>query len=283
MEETTGTTQTEGQAAAGPETAPVPDSGTLEGQPTATSTTGIPDTGSPDTVFDPAEFDRLTGELPDNLKAQAAALRKSLQGSYTKKTQEIAKHRQKIEAYDAFYNNPIPQIQQMAQQLGYKLTRAEAQVVAEQTGQATNWEPQSWEEVLNRSKELAMSEIMAKFEPVLSEMQASRKSAIERQLSEIDPSWSQYEDQMVANLTAHPTLAKDPAMLYRLSVPPEVFESRATQRALAKLEAKGQLSKLSGSSTTNKTPKTGIPDGPITFQEAVRLAKAKLEEDGIRP
>lgn len=229
-----------------------------------------------DAIFDPGEYDRLTQNLTPELQAQAKALKKSLQGAFTKKTQEIAKHRQKIEAYDAFQKDPVTQIQQMASQMGYTLTRAEAKA---QIATTDDWQPQSWDEVLQRAE----SKVMEKFAPLLTEMQSMKKTAIERQLSEIDPSWQQYEETMVHNLTAHPTLAKDPVMLYRLSVPQEVFESRATQKALAKLESKAQGARVSSNSTTNKTPKTGEPDGPISFSDAVAFAKKRLEEEGIRP
>jgi len=239
---------------------------------------GTPAQDSEEAIFDPGEFDRLTQSLTPELQAQARALKKSLQGAFTKKTQEIAKHRQKIEAYDAFQRDPVSQIQQMAKQMGYSLTRAEAQAQVNQTDPA-EWQPQSWNEVLQRAE----SKVMERFAPLLTEMQNMKKTAIESQLTDIDPTWHQYEDTMVQNLSAHPTLAKDPIMLYRLSVPPEVFESRATQKALAKLEARTQSSKVSGNSLTSKTPKTGDPEGPISFADAVKIAKARLAEEGIRP
>jgi len=284
-DETTGTGQAVSEPASGSETTPAAGTESPKGQPAASQgTTG--QEPAEDVIFDPVEYDRLAKDLPQDLKAQVDAFKKSLQGNYTKKTQELAKNRQKVDAYDAFYRDPVTQIQTMAKQLGYTLTRAQAQDMAEnQPAQqpGAEWEPKSWNEVLQRSKELAMKEIMGQLGPVFNELQSSKKTAIEKQLTEIDPTWHQYEDEMVSNLTAHPTLAKDPIMLYRLSVPPEVFESRATQRALAKLENKASQSKISGQSTTTKTPKEGMPDGPVSFAEAVRIAKAKLEAEGIRP
>jgi len=110
-----------------------------------------------------------------------------------------------------------------------------------------------------------------------------KKQTIEHQLSDIDPTWQQYEDKMMDNLNSHPTLARDPATLYRLSVPQEVLESRAVQKALKKMEGKAQSSKASSGSTTSRKPQQGIPDKAMSFQEAVEAAKAKLAEEGIRP
>jgi len=270
-DEQTAQSETGSVADSGSETTPATATEGQQGQSAGTTVTD-----SEEAIFDPGEFDRLTQSLTPELQAQARALKKSLQGAFTKKTQEIAKHRQKIEAYDAFQRDPVTQIQQMARQMGYSLTRAEAQA---QVDNQNEWQPQSWDEVLQKAE----SKVMERFAPLLTEMQNMKKTAIETQLTDIDPTWHQYEDTMIQNLSAHPTLAKDPIMLYRLSVPPEVFESRATQKALAKLEARTQSSRVSGSSLTSKTPKTGVPEGPISFADAVKIAKARLEEEGIRP
>jgi len=251
----------------GSETTPAVDQGQAQGTTQQEPTT--------EAIFDPVEFDRITKSLPPELQTQATALRKSLQGDYTKKTQELAKNRQKIEAYDAFYKDPASQLQQMAQQLGYRLTRAEAEAAAEQS----EWEPKSWDEVTQKIQEGVLKQL----NPLFSEFQNMKKSAIENQLTELDPTWRQYEGKMVESLRTHPSLAKDPALLYRISVPPEVLESRATQRALQRFEEKTQAGKMSAGSTTTKTPKTGLPDSPVSFADAVKAAKALLEEQGIRP
>ncbi|MHC4635804.1 MAG: hypothetical protein ACYSYU_11445, partial [Planctomycetota bacterium] len=91
----------------------------------------------------------------------------------------------------------------------------------------------------------------------------------------------QYEDTMKINLQKHPSLANDPTSLYRMSVPQEVLESRATQMALKKLEAKGESAKISGGSTTTKTPSGGLPDKPVSFTQAYEAAKQSLRDQGI--
>lgn len=246
---------------------------------TGQTSQGAPDTGSQeDSFFDPRS-------IADKPELQAAY--KQMQRAYTKKMQNISEQKQKIEAYDAFYQDPISQVQRIAKQYGYSLTRAEAADVANsqqnQNNQQQNWQPQSWDDVMERATQIAEQRIMEKMNPVFSEVQNIRKQSIESQLSEIDPTWQQYEDQMKTNLGKHPTLATDPAMLYRLSVPQDVLESRATQAALKKLEAKGQSANVSGSSTTTRQPQGGLPDKPVSFQDAVAAAKKVLSEQGIRP
>ena len=80
----------------------------------------------------------------------------------------------------------------------------------------------------------------------------------------------------------HPTLVHDPAMLYKMSVPSDVIESRATQKALKRLESKTQSSKVSGASTTNKLPQGGVPNKSVSFQDAVAFARKAVADQGIQ-
>ena len=93
-------------------------------------------------------------------------------------------------------------------------------------------------------------------------------------------SWREYEDAMTKNLAEHPTLARNPAMLYRMSVPQEILESRATQRALKKMEAKGQSSKVAASSTV-KQKESDISNKKMSFTEAVEAAKRQIASGGV--
>lgn len=250
------------------------DLGVSEGQSPATGerTTERTQSATVSSFFDPKDIEG---------KPELQAAYKQMQAAYTKKMQAISEQNQKIAAYDAFAQDPLAQIQKVASQMGYKLTRAQAEQLNEKDqGQ---WEPKSWDDVMAMAEERAEQRILRKLGPVLNQVHSMRKSTIESQLMEIDPTWQQYEDQMQANLRAHPTLVNDPATLYRLSVPAEVIESRATQRALKKLEAKAQSSKVSGKSTTNRTQTSGLPDGPVSFQDAVNAARKKLADEGIRP
>jgi len=277
---TTGPDTGEGQAEIGSDgnqtTDLAPDAGgggqSAEASQNPTTQQG-PDAAADDSFFDPRDIQ----DKPELMSAY-----KGMQKAYTKKMQEISGNRQKIEAYDAFMNNPVDQLQRFAQQYGYHLTPAQAkQMVNEQ--QQKDWQPQSWDEVMDKATQRAKQELMQELSPVFSEVQHMKKQSIETQLSEIDPTWHQYEDQMKAMMREHPTLAKDPAKLYRLSVPQEVLESRATQAALRKLEGRQQSAQVAGGSTTTRNPQGGLPQKPVSFAQAVEAAKRKLAEEGIRP
>lgn len=268
MEEVTdGTESTEGQADDGPqgiETTDVAPGGS-EGQPAVETT---PQGTQEPTFFDPKQ-------VPDDLLPAY----KNMQRAFSKKMEEISANRQKVEAYDAFTADPITNMQNYAKQYGYTLTRAEAaqELQKQETG---GWEPQSWDEVMQRATTVAEKNLMEKFGPVLQEVQAMKKTSIERELSEIDPTWQQYEGEMRNLMQIHPTLSNDAALLYKMAVPEEVAQSRATQAALAKLEAKGKAAQVSGVSTTNKHPAT-MPNKALSFDEAVQVARKTLAEEGI--
>ena len=229
--------------------------------------------------FDPSD-------LPDELRPAY----KNMQKAFTKKMQGIKDHRQKIEAYDAFMTDPVGQLQTMARQYGYQLTRAEAQQMVQdqqaaggqQPSQGQGQEPQTWEDVYRIAEERATQKVLQQISPYLSQVQDMRKNTMETFLDDNCPDWRVYEDDMMGNLRQHPSLVNNPEALYRMSVPPEVLESRATQKALKKLQTKSQSAKVGGKSSV-KAGKVEIPDGPMSFAESVEWAKRKLEQDGIRP
>ena len=242
-----------------------------EGQSADTPGTSEPAPPEEDTFFDPTS-------VPDELQPAY----KNMQADYTKKMQAIREDRQKIEAYNAFNSNPMGEIQRLAQMYGMQIVQ-QGQATAQQPD--AEWTPNSWNEVEERiaqsAYEKAKAEVTQQFAPMVNQVQEMRQHSIERELTEIDPTWQTYEDRMTDNLKAHPTLAADPAKLYRLSVPQEVLESRATQRALKKMEDKGKAAQVGASSKTPKKPGTELPDGPMSFDDAVKYAKKKLAEDGI--
>ena len=283
-EDTTGTTASDGQSAdtgpASQATGAAPDA-TAAGQPDGStagasqSTTADGGSTGEDSFFDPKDIQD---------KPELVAAYKQMQRAFTKKMQGIKDRAGKADAYDAFNRDPIGNMQAMAQRLGYTLTRAEAaQQLQQQQTPAGPWEPKSWDEVLVRAKDLAKQEVLRELSPVFGEVQNIKRASIEKQLNDIDPTWHEFEDSMKDNLRQHPTLAKDPAMLYRLSVPPEVLESRAVQAALKKMDQKARSAKMAGASTTTKQGPASMPDRPVTFAEAVEIAKARLAEDGQRP
>jgi hypothetical protein len=284
---TTGTGTPEGQASA-----VTPGTGTTgaapkggEGQPGKVADAGTtgqtPGTQQPDedTFFDPKELD------PKLIPAY-----KNLQKAWTKKTEALAKDRAKVDAYNNFERDPIGTMQNMAARMGYRLTPAQAAAAAAEAQAGAvpdNWEPKTWGEVISKMGEMLSPQIkqglMKELSPILSEVTELRKSNIEKMLDDNVPDWRQYEDQMKDTLRTHPTLVSDPVKLYRLSVPEEVLESRATQKALAKLESKVKGAGSPGTSTTTRHQATNIGDKAMTFQQAVEFAKADLAQKGIRP
>lgn len=279
-EEGTTTAGTGGDVAGKPDAGTAPQTtspGTTtasEGKPGGKEGTTAKGTQEEQTFFDPKDLD------PSLMPAY-----KNMQKAFTKRMQEAAQHKHKIEAYDSFEKDPVGTLQAMAQRMGFHLTRAEAAQQLNQQqgqqGQQQQWEPKSWDEVLTRAKDMAKRELLQEMGPVVNEVRNLRKSNLEAFLDSNAPDWREHEDAMMDNLKAHPTLVNDPVKLYRLSVPPEVLEGRAMQKALKKMEDKAKGTQISGgSSTTRKTP-LGLPDKSMNFDEAVKYAKAKLAEEGI--
>ena len=223
-------------------------------------------------------------QVPDELKPAY----KQMQGAFTKQMQKLAQDRNKVNFYDQFSQDPIGNMQRLASQYGYQLTRAQAQAAVNQQAQGgdipDDYQPQNWKEVFTRSKELAKQEIMQEFAPLIQEVRATKKQAIERQLSEIDPGWQQYEADMIELIREVPGLAQHPEKLYRLAVPQEVIDARATQKALQKFKAKAEAASVSGGSTTSKRPSALDIDQKFgSVQEAALWAQRKLEEEGKWP
>ena len=103
---------------------------------------------------------------------------------------------------------------------------------------------------------------------------------MEKYLDDNAPDWRTYEDQMTDLLAAHPTLAPDPLKLYRLAVPDDVMERRATKHALDRVHKNVTAAK--GSAGTTSMPRqTDTGPEPKNFAEAVEFAKRKLAAQGL--
>lgn len=223
-----------------------------------------------DTFFDPKSIEG---------KPELQAAYKQMQAAFTKKMQHIAKGREKITAYESFEADPIGTMQAMAKRMGYNLTPAQAAAqVAAATGTGEPEEFKSWGEVRDWIKRDLMGEIKQQLAPVFEGVQKVTATNIEKQLNEIDPNWRMYEDEMKSTLQAHPTMVKDVAQLYRLSVPEEVLQSRATQAALKKLEEKGKAAQVHGSTTAPKTQPA--LKKAASFDEAVEIAREQGKKAG---
>lgn len=251
-------------------TGTAPEGGNGQSVSTGQTTGNGPDTAAIESFFDPKSIQG---------KPELESAYKQMQGQWTKAMQSVKAHRQKIDAYDAFEKNPQGTLQQLAQAYGYQLVQRGQQ----QQGN-DKWEPQTWDDVMKRAKDEAKAEVMKEFEPVLrpvfDEVKNLRKANIEKSLEEIDPNWKLYEDDMMQALKDHPTLVSDPEKLYRMSVPREVIEARATKAALERLQGKTSSAQVSGGSTTTKQPSQ--VQRASNFQEAVAIAQKKLAEQGLR-
>jgi hypothetical protein len=242
------------------------------------------DTSKGEVFFDHGAFQESIKDAPPEQKTMLEAAFKQMQGAFTKRMQGLSKESEKLNAYNAFMSNPMEQIQRLATQHGYQLVQNNGQNVQNQpdnTGR--DWDanpPQTWKEVEDRITESAVSRAMKEFQsnlqPIMSNVQNLTTNNIETQLNGIDPNWRVYEDAMKETLSKHPTLVSDVSTLYRLSVPPEIMESKAVQKAIKKMEEKGKAAHSGVKSTSVKTkPATQQVN---SFEDAVRVARAQLTQ-----
>lgn len=234
-----------------------------EGQSAAraqTTSTG-PESGT-ESFFDPKSIE----DKPELLSAY-----KQMQASYTKKSQKFKDLQKKIDAFEAYERDPQGTVKQLAAQYGYNLVQRDPK--GEQDDN-----PKTWADVYAKAKK----EVLKELEPMLGQVRELKQQNVEQYLDNKFTDWRTYEDDMLGLLQKHPSLATDPDKLYRLAVPEEVWEARATKAAMAKLKNTSDNGAISGASTTSKQT-ANEPTGPLTFQQAVEVAKARLGKQGIRP
>ena len=174
-------------------------------------------------------------------KPELEAAYRSMQSAYGTKLKEFAAGKDKISQYDSFIANPIDTMRQLAQQYGYQMVQGPQ----DQDGEAKTFE--NWDQVM----EEAERRVMAKMQPMFGEMQSMKQQNVEQALDNSFPDWRTYEDAMMENLQAHPTLVNDHKKLYQMSVPAEVLEARATKAALAKIQGTTE-GRIQGQSTTTQ-------------------------------
>jgi len=268
---------TDGQAAA-----PADTSATSAAAPTATdgqgAATGSSDAGQAATAA-PAPQPFEENFDPKTLPPELQAGYKQMHSAFTKRMQGISQDRDLLDQAKRFMADPITGMQQMAQQYGYQLTRAEAAAAVVAGQGPAQWDPKAgdppdWETLLSTAESRAEQRIMQKFGPIIENVQKLQANSIEKQLDDLDPQWRTHEDAMKTNMQNHPTLVKDVSLLYRMSVPPEVLEARATQAALARLQKNTNSARVSGTSTARAT--SPAPREVKTFADAVEAAKEQL-------
>lgn len=229
------------------------------GAPTQTTSTGTEQGG--ESFFD---YETIRG------KPELESAYKEMQGAFTRKNEVFAKGRDKISQYDNFMANPVDTMRQLAQQYGYQMVQGQATA----DGQPKTYE--NWDDVMTEAKRQVMDEL----QPMFGEMQNMKKQNVEQALDNSFPDWRTYEDSMMENLQAHPTLVNDHKKLYQMSVPGEVLEARATKAALAKIQGTTE-SRIQGQSTT--TQQATAPKAAKSFEEAVVIARASLASKGMKP
>jgi hypothetical protein len=251
-----------GQTPTGPETttvsAPVEQPGKSVDNTQTSQTAPVVE----DSFFDPKSIEG---------KPELQAAYKQMQSAWTKKMQSVSANKQKLDAYERFEKNPQEAIKALAKQYGIEIAEPKKE----------EFQPQTWDDVISKTKDEARAEVLGELKPYLDQVREIKKQSIEKQLSDIDPQWQLYEDQMSEMLSAHPSLVTDPAKLYEISIPAEVREQRAMKKALEILNGKKETTP-SGGSKTPKTP-SNKPSGPLSWDQSIQYAKDQLASQGMRP
>jgi len=204
-------------------------------------------------------------------KPELEAHYKEMQRAFGKKTEAFKAGADKISQYDQFMLDPIASMRQLAQQNGYQLVQGQPQDQGE-----TQKTYENWDDVMTEAKRQVMDEL----KPMFGELQTMKKQGVELALDNSFPDWRMYEEPMMANLQAHPTLVNDHEKLYQMSVPQEVLNARATKAALAKIQGTTESGLVQSQSTTTQQP-TKSPKIK-TFDDAVKHAKQDLARRGIK-
>ena len=232
-------------------------------------TTGQALVADSETFFDPSDI--TDPGLLSQYKQMQAAFTRKMQGV----SQQSNDARDKIQQYDAFMADPVNTIQRIASQYGLSVSRGQAQ---HQQSDFQQGDPKNWDDVYSNAAKTAEQRVMEKMQPLLNDIQSTKKTQIETYLDQNAPDWRQYEDTMTELVTKHPTLSNDPLRLYEMSVPQSVREQRATQAALKKLKQAAHSNNLSGGTTTAPAQKT--PQKASSFDEAVAMAREQLANKG---
>jgi hypothetical protein len=200
-----------------------------------------------------------------------------MQAAWTKKNQGIKASQQKLDQYDQFMRDPIGSAQQVLSSLGYQVVQRDPAAKKDGNGKDQPWAPNSWDDVMAEAKRQVLGEL----KPFFKEVDHVKQQSMEARLDRDYPDWRTYEDGMVGLLKSHPTLAHDPDTLYRMAVPSEVLEARATKAALAKLKNGSDNAQVSGQSATTRQVNQK-PEGKLTLNQAYEAARASLEKQGVR-
>lgn len=240
--------------------------GQTDGQTVATDQTTVQGTGQGGESF--FDYESIKG------KPELEAAYKEMQGAFSRKTEALAKGKDKISQYDSFIANPIDTMRQLAQQHGYQLVQGQPQT---DDGKPRTYN--SWEEVEAAADERADRRAEARMAPMLNEMQTMKQQNVRQMLDHSYPDWTLYEDSMMENLGKYPNLVNDVDMLYRVSVPAGVLAARATKTALAKIQSTTGNTIQGQSTTTQQTTKKPVFK---TISEAATWAAQQPEVKALK-
>jgi hypothetical protein len=204
-------------------------------------------------------------------KPELLAAYKQMQGEFTRRNQKFSARAQDLQLVDRFRADPMGTLHQIAQQYGARILQGGAEP------QKEDWNPQSWDDVKKHFFEEFKKEHL---NPLVGEVRTLKKQGVEQHLDSKFPDWRTYEDAMMEKLQAHPSLVNDPDSLYRLAVPSNVWEARATQAAMARIKGATESAQVSGGTTAKQT--SSEPTGALSFNQAIEVAKKRLASQGLK-
>ena len=231
-----------------------------------TTVTGTDKGAQGESFFDPESIK----DSPDLMAAY-----KGMQRTFGTKMEGIRDGQQKIDAYDAAMRDPAGTIRQLAAQQGMTVVNGQPQSVEGKT-----FDPKSWEEVVKHVTEQVQTQMSEQYAPLVGEVKNLKEQNIRQYLDGKYNDWKTYETEMISTLQAHPSMANDPDKLYQMSIPSEVLEARATERALKRLKGGAESGAITGTKRATQTT-SNKPTGLMTFDESVAYAKDQLRKQGI--
>jgi hypothetical protein len=247
-------------------TAPAPGGdGGQSRSPVQTTVKGPDAAATGESFFDPKTIEHS----PELLQAY-----KQMQGNFSKKMSGIRENQQKIDLYNAYQKDPVGTVRQIAQQYGMTIVNGQPQPT--EKGQ---FSPNSWDDVVKHVRDEVRAELTQQYDPLVSEVKNLKQQNIEQYMDNKYVDWRTYESEMIGTLQKHPSMAHDPDTLYRMSVPQELLESRAMEKALAKLKGGADAGAIPGAKQTRITSQK--PSGALSFDDAVKFAKSQLQSRGL--
>ena len=289
-----------GTAAPGDEETPATE--TPASEASATETAEAPAGEKEEQFFDPSK-------LSDDLKG----VWKRMQGTYTKKMQAIKEVREKAELVDRFQSDPtfaLQTIQQVAQQMGYRLTQAQAAEVAAAAAPSAGpsapaelvqavrgklspelqWMAQSLADAQWAGMQMALKPMQDRNEADRRTQRTAQYEQLAEELNEVAPGWEEHEDAMdellkflQSDQLTHRKYGSKLAILHNLATGNAAATKEAVRRmgeAARSRTATGQSGRSTGSNIDERVRKAKTTRE--AWDEAAKHAVEDLEKHGIR-